>query len=85
MRFSERGNVRLINRLISMKLRRLILEGKQHGYADNYKSGRDDRLEIVRRPYSDYRSQHPPRHLDDRHFDDGYDRYNGRQHFVSFI
>lgn len=34
------------------------IQGKQHGYVDNYKAGLEDQLEIVRRPYSDHHSQY---------------------------
>lgn len=72
-----------------MKLRRFNLQGKQHGYNDNYKTGQDDRFEIVRRPYSDYRRDYMPRphynerQYDDRHLDDGSDRYSSSNHWVS--
>lgn len=53
--------------------------GKQHGYADNYRQGLDDRFEVIRRPYSDLqRFQHSSRIRD---LDD-YDRYNPSSHWV---
>lgn len=53
-----------------MKLRPFNHQGKQHGYNDNYKAGLDDRFEVVRRPYSDYRNRYPPRRLDDDYHND---------------
>ncbi|CRK90540.1 CLUMA_CG004244, isoform A [Clunio marinus] len=50
-------------------------QGKQHGYNDIYKHGVDDRFQIIRRPYSDYRR------LPLRDIDDGYDRYNAKDHW----
>lgn len=61
-----------------MKLRQFNVQGKQHGYNDNYKTGLDDRFEVVRRPYSDYRRDYPTRHFDD----DRGDRYNAGSHWV---
>lgn len=52
------------------------IQGKQHGFADNHRAGLDDRFEIVRRPYSDYRDRFS--RLDD------YDRYDPVSHWVKF-
>lgn len=55
---------------------RLEDQGKQHGYADNYKGG--DEFEIVRRPFSDhYRHSSRLRDVDD------YERYQPSNHWVS--
>ena len=67
-----------------MKLRQL--PGKQHGYVDNQKNGLDERFELVRRPYSDYRDQYqPPMRQPFRHRDDqqDFDRYDQSNHWVS--
>jgi hypothetical protein len=73
-----------------MKLHRFDLQGKQHGYVDNYKAGLDDRFEIVRRPYSDL---HGHQRFPQRHFDDDYDRrglsdrrgFNDRRDFDNLV
>ena len=59
----------------------LYLEGKQHGYVDNFKGGIDNQFEIVRRPYSDHYRHSPPSRLRDM---DDYDRYNPSNHWVSY-
>jgi hypothetical protein len=61
---------------------RINLEGKQHGYNDNYKAGLDERFEIVRRPYSDYRNNYGSR-LPHRDYNDDHDRYQPNSHWVS--
>lgn len=76
-----------------MKLRRI--QGKQHGYNDNYRAGLEDRLEIVRRPYSDHHNHYSshldlpqrlpsrlPSRLPPRRIDDDYDRYDEGNHWV---